>query len=89
MHEHRRPSRQPDEEPDRPREGPRAGEPADHRGSVEAQPETRTRQEYYDILASGSGNEIVGFAALMAERPASERHEWQIPLNQGEIDRCA
>jgi hypothetical protein len=83
------PSRQPDEEPDRPREGPRAGEPADHRGSVEAQPETRARQEYYDILASGSGNEIVGFAALMAERPASERHEWQIPLNQGEIDRCS
>jgi len=24
----------------------------------------------------------------MAERPASERHEWQIPLSQGEIDRC-
>lgn len=82
------PSRQPDEEPDQPREGPRPGEPADHRGSVQAQPETRTRQEYYDVLASGRGNEIVGFAALMAERPASERHEWQIPLNKGEIDRC-
>ena len=81
-------SGQPDEEPDRPREGPRPGEPADHRGSVQAQPETRTRQEYYDVLASGRGNEIVGFAALMAERPASERHEWQIPLGQGEIDRC-
>ena len=24
----------------------------------------------------------------MAERPASERHEWQIPLRQGEVDRC-
>ena len=24
----------------------------------------------------------------MAERPASERHEWQIPLSQGEVDRC-
>jgi hypothetical protein len=47
------PSRQPDEEPDRPRESPRPGEPADHRGSVEAQPETRTQQEYYDVLASG------------------------------------
>jgi hypothetical protein len=25
---------------------------------------------------------------LLAERPASERHEWQIPLSQGEVDRC-
>ena len=82
------PSGQPYEEPDRPREGPRPGEPADHRGSVQAQPETRTRQEYYDALASGRSHEIVSFAALMAERPASERHEWQIPLSQGEIDRC-
>jgi hypothetical protein len=77
------PSSQPDEEPDRPREGPRPGEPADHRGSVQAQPETRSRQEYYDVLASGRGNEIVGFAELMAERPASERHEWQISLSPG------
>lgn len=82
------PSGQPYEEPDRPREGPRPGEPADHRGSVQAQPETRTRQEYYDALASRRSHEIVSFAALMAERPASERHEWQIPLSQGEIDRC-
>jgi hypothetical protein len=82
------PSGQPYEEPDRPREGPRPGEPADHRGSVQAQPETRTRQEYYDALASGRGYEIVSFAASMAERPASERHEWQILLSQGEIDRC-
>jgi hypothetical protein len=78
-------SGQPDEEPDRPREGPRPGEPADHRGSVQAQSETRTRQEYYDVLASGRGYEIVSFAALMAERPASERHEWQIPLSQGKV----
>ena len=56
--------------------------------SVQAQPETRSRQEYYDVLASGRGYEIVSFAALMAERPASERHEWQIPLSQGEVDRC-
>jgi len=83
-----RSSGQPDEEPDRPREEPRPGEPADYRESVQAQPETRSRQEYYDVLASGRGYEIVGFAALMAERPASERHEWQIPLRQGEVDRC-
>jgi hypothetical protein len=73
------PSDRPDEEPDRPREGPRP---------AQDQPETRTRHEYYDILASGRSYEIVSFAALMAERPASERHEWQIPLRQGEIDRC-
>jgi hypothetical protein len=83
-----RSSGQPDEEPDRPREEPRPGEPADYRESVQAQPETRSRQEYYDVLASGRGYEIVGFAALMAERPASERHEWQIPLRRGEVDRC-
>jgi hypothetical protein len=82
------PSGQPDEKPDRPREGRRPGEPADHRASVQAEPETRTRQEYYDILSSGRGQEIVGFAALMAERPASERHEWQILLSRGEVGRC-
>jgi hypothetical protein len=83
-----RSSGQPDEEPDRPRGEPRPGEPADHRESVQAEPETRSRQEYYDVLASGRGYEIISFAALMAERPASERHEWQIPLSQGEVDRC-
>jgi hypothetical protein len=83
-----RSSGQPDEEPDRPRGEPRPGGPADHRESVQAEPETRSRQEYYDVLASGRGYEIVSFAALMAERPASERHEWQIPLSQGEVDRC-
>ena len=83
-----RSSGQPDEEPDRPREEPRPGEHANHRESVQAQPETRFRQEYYDVLASGRGYEIVSFAALLAERPASERHEWQIPLSQGEVDRC-
>ena len=82
------PSGQPDEEPDRPHEGLRPGEPADHRASGQPEPETRTRQEYYDVLSSGRGQEIVGFAALMAERPASERHEWQIPLSRGEVDRC-
>jgi hypothetical protein len=55
---------------------------------VQTEPETRTRQEYYDLLSSGRGQEIVSFAALMAERPASERHEWQIPLSQGEVGRC-
>ena len=81
-------SGKPDEEPDRPRKDLRPGEPADHRASMQTESETRTRQEYYDVLSSGSGQEIVGFAALMAERPASERHEWQIPLGRGEIDRC-
>src|SRR5437764_3221781 len=81
-------SGQPYEEPDRPREEPRPGEPASHRESVQAQPETRFRQEYYDVLASGRSSEIVSFAALMAERPASARHEWQIPLSPGEVDRC-
>ena len=79
---------QPDEEPDRPGEDLRPGEAADHRASMQTEPETRTRQEYYDVLSSGRGQDIVGFAALMAERPASERHEWQIPLSRGEVDRC-
>jgi hypothetical protein len=83
-----RSSGQPDEEPDRLRDEPRPGEAADHRVSVQAQPETRSRQEHYDLLASGRGYEIVSFAVLMAERPASERHEWQIRLSQDEVDRC-
>jgi hypothetical protein len=82
------PSGQPDEEPDRPRGDRRPGEPADHRASVQAEPETRTRQECYDVLTSGRGYEIVGFAALMAERPASERPEWETPLRRGEVGRC-
>jgi hypothetical protein len=82
------PSGQPDEEPDRPGEDLRPDEPAGHRASMETEPETRTRQEYYDVLSSGRGQDIVGFAALMAERPASERHEWQIPLSRSEVDRC-
>ena len=81
-----RSSGQPDEEPDRPREEPRPGEPADYRESVQAQPETRSRQQYYDVLVSGRGYEIVSFAVLIAERPASERREWQTPLRQGEVD---
>ena len=55
---------------------------------MQPQSETRTREEYYDVLSSGRGHDIVGFAALMAERPASERHEWQIPLSRSEVDRC-
>src|SRR6266516_4545312 len=82
------PSGQPDEEPDRQREDLLPGKSADHRAAKQTEPEMRARQEYYDILSSGGGQEIVGFAALMAERPASERHEWQIPLSRGEVDRC-
>jgi hypothetical protein len=82
------PSGQPDEEPDRPSEDLRPGKSADHRAAMQTEPEMRARQEYYDVLSSGGGQEIVGFAALMAERPASERHEWQIPLSRGEVDRC-
>jgi Contact-dependent growth inhibition CdiA C-terminal domain len=82
------PSGPPDEEPDRPCEDRRPGEPADYRAPAQTEPETRTRQEYYDVLTSGRGQETVSFAAWMAERPASERPEWQIPLNRGEVDRC-
>ena len=83
-----RSSDQPDEEPDRPGEDFRPDDPPDHRASMQPESETRTRQEYYDVLSSGGGQEIVGFAVLMAERPASERREWQIPLSRGEVDRC-
>jgi hypothetical protein len=79
---------QSDEEPDRPREDRPSSEPADHHASSQARPETRTRQEYYDVLTSGRGYEIVSFAALMAARPASQRHEWEIPLSRGEVDPC-
>ena len=82
------PSGQPAEEPDRPREDRPASEPADHHASSQTPPEARARQEYYDILTSGRGYEIVSFAALMAARPASQRHEWGIPLSRGEVDRC-
>jgi hypothetical protein len=82
------PSGQPDEDPDQPREDPSAREPADRHAWGQTPAETRTRQEYYDTLTSGRSYEIVGFAALMAVRPATERHEWEMPLSRGEVDRC-
>ena len=82
------PSGQPDEDPDRPPEDRPAREPADHYASGQSPAETRTRQEYHDILTSGRGYEIIGFAALMAAQPASERHEWEMSLSRGEVDRC-
>jgi Contact-dependent growth inhibition CdiA C-terminal domain len=82
------PSGRPDEDPDQPREDRPAREPADHHTSRQPPAETRSRQEYYDSLSSGRSYEIIGFAALMVVQPASERHEWEMPLRQGEVDRC-
>jgi hypothetical protein len=81
------PSGQPDEDPDRPSEDRPAREPADHYASGQSPTETRTRQEYYDIL-TGRNYEIIGFAALMAAQPASERREWEMLLSRDEVDRC-
>ena len=78
----------PDEDPDRPSENRPAREPADHPTARQTPAETRNRQEYYDVLTSGRGYDIVGFAALMAAQPASERPEWETPLSRGEVDRC-
>ena len=64
------PSGQPDEDPDLPPEDRPAREPADQYASGKSPAETRTRQEYHDILTSGRGYEIIGFAALMAAQPA-------------------
>jgi hypothetical protein len=59
-------SGQPDEEPDRPREDRRSGKPADHHVSAQTEPETRTRQEYYDGGDQQHQQAIAGqvFAAL-------------------------
>jgi hypothetical protein len=82
------PSGQPDEDPDRPPEDRPAREPNDHRAAKQDLGETRTRQDYYDALTSGRGYEVASFASLMAERPATERPEWEIPLSRGEVDCC-
>jgi hypothetical protein len=82
------PSGKPDEDPDRPREDRSAHQPADQHKSGQTPAETRTRQEYYDVITSGRGYDIIGFAALMVAQPASERREWEMPLSRGEVDRC-
>ncbi len=85
------PSGRPDdgeEHPDRPPEDRHASEPPDRRTPEQYLAETRSRQEYYDALVSSDGSEVVSFASLMAMRPATERPEWEIPLRQGEVDRC-
>ena len=82
------PSGQPDEDPDRPPEDRPAREPNDYRAARQDLGETRTRQDYYDTLTSGHGYEVASFASLTAERAATERPEWEIPLSRGEVDRC-
>ena len=79
---------QPDEDPDRPPEGRPAREPGGDRAERQDPAETRTRQDYYDALAAGHGDEIVTFTSLMAARPATERPEWGIPLSRDAVDRC-
>ena len=49
-------------------------------------PETRYRQEYRDELFSSS-SELGGFRPWAAAKPATERPGWQMPLNEGAVDR--
>jgi hypothetical protein len=81
------PSDRPDD-PDRPPEDRPAREPADVQVPPPDPAETRTRQEYYEIISSGRGYEAVNFATLMSAPPATERAEWEVPLSRGEVDRC-
>lgn len=50
-------------------------------------PETRSRQEYCDELFSSRSSELGGFRPWTAAKPATERSEWQTPLNEGAVDR--
>ncbi len=81
----------PDDEkdhPDRPAEDGTVSRPADQDASRQERAETRSPQEYYDDLRSGRGFEVDSFGSLMAARPATERPEWEAPLDRGEVDRC-
>lgn len=85
------PSGQPDDgddHPDRPLEQRNAGESDDHSPLPEERCETRSRREYYDALVSADPYEVDSFGSLLAARPATERPEWQVPLSEGEVDRC-
>jgi Contact-dependent growth inhibition CdiA C-terminal domain len=81
-------SDRPDENPDRPPEHRPAGKPADSRVPEPAEAETRSRQEYFEAISSANSQEVIGFGAMMATRPAAERVEWEAPLRRGEVDRC-
>jgi len=76
------PSDRPDEDPDRPPEDRPAREPADSQGPEPAKAETRSRDEYFEAINSGSSHEVISFGAMMAARPATERVEWKAPLRR-------
>jgi hypothetical protein len=49
--------------------------------------EPRSRQEYYDSVVAGRSAEGGAFRPWAAEKPASERIEWQASLAEGSVDR--
>lgn len=64
-----------------------SSQPADSRVPSEGASETRSRQECYEALVSGSSTEPESFGSILAADPASERFEWQTPLQRGDIDQ--
>src|SRR5260370_9078445 len=73
---------------DRPTEDGTVSRPADQDASRQERAGTRSPQEYYDDLRSGRGFEVDSFGSLMAAPPATERPEWEAPLDRAEVDRC-
>lgn len=49
--------------------------------------ETRSRQEYYDSVVSGQPSEVSTSRPWTTAKPATERPEWQAPLDEGAVDR--
>jgi Contact-dependent growth inhibition CdiA C-terminal domain len=71
--------------PDRQRE-PRASDIVSDRLSDRPR-ETRSRQEYYDSIVSGQSSEVSTSWPWTMAKPATERSEWQAPLDEGAVDR--
>jgi hypothetical protein len=63
---------------DMPGDGVRPGRPS----------EARTREEYYDSLVFNEDSEGSVFRPWATAKPASERLEWQAPLDEGSVDRA-
>lgn len=45
--------------------------------------EARSRQEYYDSVASSKSGDASAIRPWVTAKPAIERLEWQVPLDEG------
>lgn len=66
---------------------PRRGDTAGDNRLPGRPSETRSREEYYDSVVSSKSSEAGTSQPWVTAKPATERLEWQAPLDEGSVDR--